>query len=186
MPLRGYLGKFPKISQDAFLDESAQIIGDVTIGARSSVWCNAVVRGDVNFIHIGEETNVQDLACLHVTHDTHPLIIGNRVSVAHGVCLHGCTIGDGTLIGIGALVLDGAFIGEGCLVAAGSIVTPRTEIPANSFVMGTPARVQRTLTAEEIQQLLDNAANYVRYQQAYLVADGDRRAAKVAKAPAGG
>lgn len=185
MPLRGYLGKFPKIPKDAFIDESAQIIGDVTLGARSSVWCNAVVRGDVNFIRIGEETNVQDLACLHVTHDTHPLIIGNRVSVAHGVCLHGCTIGDGTLIGIGALVLDGAQIGEGCLVAAGSLVTPRTEIPAHSFVIGTPARVQRALTAEEIQQLLDNAANYVRYQQAYLVADGDQRAAMVAKTGAG-
>ncbi|MDR0965733.1 MAG: gamma carbonic anhydrase family protein [Myxococcales bacterium] len=168
MTLRSYFGKFPNVSPDAFIDESAQLIGDVTVGARSSVWCNAVVRGDVNFIRIGEETNVQDLACLHVTHDTHPLVLGDRVSVAHGVCLHGCTIGDGTLIGIGAIVLDGAIVGEGCLVAAGSLVTPKMEIPPHSFVMGAPARVHRSLADAEVSNLLENAANYVRYREAYL------------------
>ena len=144
MALRGYLGKFPSVAADAYVDESAQIIGEVTIGPRSSVWCNAVIRGDVNFIRIGEETNVQDLACLHVTHDTHPLVVGARVSIGHGANLHGCAIGDGSLIGIGAIVLDGAIIGSGSLVAAGTVL--------------------RTLSDEEVQALLDNAANYLRYQ----------------------
>ena len=164
MALRGYLGKFPSVAADAYVDESAQIIGEVTLGPRSSVWCNAVIRGDVNFIRVGEETNVQDLACLHVTHDTHPLVIGARVSIGHGANLHGCTIGDGSLIGIGAIVLDGAIIGEGSLIAAGTVVTPRTIVPPRSLVMGTPGRVLRTLSDEEVLSLLDNAANYLRYQ----------------------
>ena len=169
MSLHGYLGKFPRIHPTAFIEESARIIGDVEIGPRSSVWFNAVVRGDVHFIRIGEETNIQDLACLHVTHDTWPVIVGNQTSIAHGVQLHGCTVGNGCLIGIGAVVLDAAVIGDGCLVAAGSVVTPRTVIPPNSLVMGCPARVVRTLSGEEVLNLLQNAQNYLRYSKNYTI-----------------
>ena len=168
MTLHSYLGRTPRIDPTAFIEESARIIGDVTIGPRSSVWFNAVVRGDVHFIRIGSESNIQDLACLHVTHDTWPVIVGDRTSIAHGVQLHGCTVGDGCLIGIGAIVLDAAVIGDGCLVGAGALVTPRTVIPPRSLVLGSPAKVVRALSDSEAAQLLQNAQNYLRYQQNYL------------------
>lgn len=167
MTLHSYLGKMPRIDPTAFVEESARIIGDVTIGPRSSVWFNAVIRGDVHFIRIGSETNIQDLACLHVTHDTWPVIVGDRTSIAHGVQLHGCTVGSGCLIGIGAVVLDAAVIGDSCLIGAGALVTPRTVIPPRSLVLGSPGRVVRTISDEEAAQLAENARNYLRYQQNY-------------------
>jgi len=167
MAIRTFQGKRPAIAPSAFIEESAQIIGDVAIGARASVWFNTVVRGDVNWIRIGEETNVQDLCCLHVLHDTHPLVIGSRVTVGHHVTLHGCTVGDDCLIGMGAIVLDGALIGPGSLVAAGSLVPPGLEVPPGSFVIGSPAKVQRPVKDTERALIERSAANYIRYASQY-------------------
>lgn len=167
MALRPYRGKLPVVAPDAFVEESAQVIGDVTIGARSSIWFNCVIRGDVHFIRIGEESNVQDLSCLHVTHDRFPLVLGDRVTVGHSVTLHGCVIGDGTLVGMSSTILDGCEVGEGCLVAAGSLLTPRTRVPAFSLVRGSPAKVVRPLSDEERRTTAEYAANYVRYAQNY-------------------
>jgi carbonic anhydrase/acetyltransferase-like protein (isoleucine patch superfamily) len=126
-----------------------------------------VVRGDVHSIRIGAETNVQDLSCLHVTRDRFPLVLGDRVTIGHSVTLHGCVIGDQCLVGMGAIILDGCEIGEGCLVAAGSLVTPGTRVPSFSLVMGSPARVVRTLTDAERRMTGEFAANYVRYAETY-------------------
>jgi carbonic anhydrase/acetyltransferase-like protein (isoleucine patch superfamily) len=158
----------PVVGADVFIDESAQVIGDVTVGARSSIWFNCVVRGDVNYIRIGEETNIQDLSCLHVLRDRFPLILGDRVTIGHSVTLHGCTIGHQCLVGMGAIVLDGADIGEGCLIAAGALVTPGTKVPPFSLVMGSPAKVVRGLNDAERKMTADFAANYVRYAESYL------------------
>src|ERR1700761_3339551 len=147
--LRPFRGVMPRIAESAYIDSSAQVIGDVVIGERSSVWLNVSVRGDVNYIRIGDETSIQDNTVLHVDHDRFPLIIGNRVTVGHSVVLHGCEVGDGALIGIGAIVLNGAKIGEGAVVAAGALVPEGMDVPSNMLVMGTPAKVRREVTAEE-------------------------------------
>ena len=160
-----YLGKTPQINPTAFIVESADIIGDVTIGAESSVWFRAVIRGDVHYIKIGERTNVQDGALLHVTHDTHPLVIGNEVTIAHGVILHGCTVKDRVLIGMGAIVLDGAVLNEECIIGAGAVVPPGMIVPRRTLVMGVPARVKRELAEEEVAYLKESALNYVRYAE---------------------
>jgi carbonic anhydrase/acetyltransferase-like protein (isoleucine patch superfamily) len=167
MALRSYRGRHPVVAPDAFVEESAQVIGDVVIGARSSVWFNCVIRGDVHHIRIGEETNIQDLSCLHVTHDRYPVVVGNRVTIGHGVMLHGCVIDDGALVGISSTILDGCEVGEGCLVAAGSLLTPRTKVPPFSLVRGSPAKVVRPLTEDERRMTAENAANYLRYAQSY-------------------
>src|ERR1700690_3165074 len=143
--IRAYRGTLPRIAASAYIDPSAQIIGDVVIGERASVWPNVTVRGDVNYIRIGDETNVQDNSCLHVEHDTHPLILGNRVTVGHSVTLHGCVIEDECLIGIGAVVLNGARIRGGSIVAAGALVPEGMEVPPGSLVMGVPAKIRRPL-----------------------------------------
>ena len=148
--------------------ESAQIIGDVIIGEESSVWFNAVIRGDVNHIRIGKYTNIQDGCVLHVARRTLPLLIGDEVTVGHNVVLHACTIGSQCLIGMGAIVMDGADIGEQSIVGAGSLVTPGTKIPPRSLVLGSPARVKRELTEEEIRGIRESAANYVGDIENYL------------------
>lgn len=163
MAIRAFRGIVPTIAPDAFVEESAQVVGDVVIGSRSSVWFNAVVRADVNPIRIGEQSNVQDLCCLHVTRARFPLTIGNRVTVGHGALLHGCTLGDLCFIGMGAIVLDGAEVGEGSLIAAGALVTPGTRVPAGSLVLGSPGRVVRLLTAPERARHVESAANYLEY-----------------------
>jgi carbonic anhydrase/acetyltransferase-like protein (isoleucine patch superfamily) len=165
--IRAYRGILPGIALSAFVDPSAQVIGDVTIGERSSVWPNATIRGDVNFIRIGEDTNVQDNSCLHVEHDTHPLILGSRVTVGHSVTLHGCQIEDECLIGIGAMILNGARIRRGSIIAAGALVPEGMEVPANSVVMGVPGKVRRQVSETERERILDGASNYVRYRQIY-------------------
>ena len=160
-------GVAPQLDASVFLAPSACVIGDVQIGARSSLWFNVVVRGDVNFIRIGNRTNIQDGSIIHVTRDTHPTVIGNDVSVGHSVTLHGCTVHDGCLIGIGAIVLDGAVIGASSLVAAGSVVSPGTQIPPRSLVMGSPGRVKRALTEDECQNIHLIAERYIQYQDDY-------------------
>ena len=166
--IRTYRGVSPKIAASAYIDPSAQIIGDVTIGERSSIWPNTTVRGDVHSISIGDDSNVQDNCCLHVQRDEYPLVLGARVSIAHSVTLHGCVIEDECLIGIGAIVLNGARVGRGSLVAAGSLITERTQIPPGSVVMGAPARVKRPASDQDLALIRKTADNYIRYREIYL------------------
>ena len=165
--IRSYRGVTPRVAASAYIDPSAQVIGDVVVGERSSIWPGAVVRGDVNYIRIGDESNVQDNSVLHVEHDIHPLIIGNRVTVGHAVVLHGCTIEDDALIGIGAIVLNGARVGRGAVIAAGALVPEGMEIPPGGMAMGVPAKVRREVSAEEQERFRENSQNYVRYRETY-------------------
>lgn len=158
----------PTIGKDVFIQESAQVIGDTHIGDYSSIWFNAVVRGDVHYIRIGTKTNVQDNSVLHVTHDTHPLIIGDNVTIGHNVTLHGCTIEDRCLIGMGAIVLDGAVVGEGSLIGAGALVSQGMIIPPRSLVVGLPAKVKRGLSDKEYEGLQESADNYIAYAKNYM------------------
>lgn len=160
-------GKSPVIDPSVFLVDSAEIIGDVTIGRDSSVWYNTVIRGDVHYIRIGERTNVQDGSVLHVQHEKYPLIIGSDVTIGHGVIAHACTIEDYSLIGMGAILLDNARIGPYALVAAGSVVRNNMIVPRGVLVAGVPAKIIRDLTADELTMLERSAKNYVGYVQQY-------------------
>ena len=158
----------PKIHESAFIAENAVIIGDVEIGERASIWYNCVLRGDVNHIRIGADTNIQDGTIIHVSRGTDfPTIIEKEVTVGHSATIHGCYIEQGSLIGIGAIILDGARVGKNSLVAAGSLVTPNTVIPPKSFVLGSPARVKRELTDEEVENLQHFWQNYVKLIELY-------------------
>jgi carbonic anhydrase/acetyltransferase-like protein (isoleucine patch superfamily) len=168
MALRPYRGKLPVVHPNAFIDETAQVIGDVVIGAESSVWMQVVIRGDVNYIRIGDRTNVQDGTVVHVQHDTHPTVVGNDVTIGHGAVVHGCTIHDRLLVGMGAIILNGVEIGEDSIVAAGTLVTERTVIPPRSMVMGSPGRVRRPLTGAEVAMILEFSGNYVGYRLDYM------------------
>jgi carbonic anhydrase/acetyltransferase-like protein (isoleucine patch superfamily) len=163
----------PKIHKTAFVAENAMIIGDVEIGAESSIWFNSVVRGDVNFIRIGARTNVQDASVIHVSSKTHPTVLEDEITLGHRVTLHGCHVERGCLIGIGAIVLDGARIGKNSLIAAGSLVTPDTQIPPGSLVMGSPARVKRKLTDDEIYNLARFWQNYTELLKVYKLRTSD-------------
>jgi len=165
--LKPYKGIMPKLGKGVFIEESAQVIGDVAIGADSSVWFNAVVRGDVHYIKIGDRTNVQDNSTLHVTKDTYPLVIGNDITIGHNVILHGCTVKDRCLIGMGAIVLDNAEIGEDSIVGAGALVTEGMKVPPGSLVLGIPARVARSLRPDEKARILKSAQNYIEYSRNY-------------------
>lgn len=166
--IRAFQGVLPKIPTSCFIEETAVVIGDVVMGEECSVWFHAVIRGDVHSIRIGARTNIQDLSMLHVTHDTHPLIIGNEVTVGHNVVLHGCTIQDRVLIGMGAIVMDGAVIGEGSIVGAGALVTEGTIVPPKSLILGSPAKVKRAVTDKELAWIKESAENYVRYARTYM------------------
>jgi carbonic anhydrase/acetyltransferase-like protein (isoleucine patch superfamily) len=166
--IKSYKGIRPTIADSAFIEDSANIIGDVHIGEHSSIWFNCVLRGDVFPIRIGHHTNIQDGTIIHVTGGEFPTLVGNQVTVGHGVILHGCQVLDGSLIGIGSIILDEAVIGEGSLIAAGSLVTPATIIPPRSLVMGSPAKVRRELTAEESERLNENWQHYVELKDVYL------------------
>jgi gamma-carbonic anhydrase len=157
----------PELAEDVWVHESAYVIGDVAIGAESSIWFHCVVRGDIERVRIGRRTNVQDLSVIHVRHDGRPTILGDRVTVGHRVVLHGCTIADDVLVGIGAIVLDGVEIGTETLVGAGSLVTPFTKIPPRSLVLGSPAKVVRPLRDDEIAFIHESADNYVGYAARY-------------------
>ena len=165
--IRSHRGRLPVVDPTAYIDESAQVIGDVVIGAESSIWMCAVVRGDVNYIRIGARSNVQDNSVVHVMHDTHPTIIGDDVTLGHGVIVHGCTIKNRVLIGMGAVVLNGAEIGEDSIVAAGALVTEGMVVPPRSLVMGSPAKVRRVLEDDQVAAILEYASNYVRYRLDY-------------------
>lgn len=165
--IRPFRGKHPQIHPTAFIEESAQIIGDVEIGAESSVWFNAVVRGDVFYIRIGNRTNIQDGTVVHVTNGTHATILEDEVTVGHNATLHGCHIERGCLVGMGAIVMDGVRVGAQSLVAAGALVAPGTQIPPRSLVMGAPAKLKRPLTDEEVAGLEVYWQNYIEYTKQY-------------------
>jgi carbonic anhydrase/acetyltransferase-like protein (isoleucine patch superfamily) len=166
--IRSFQGITPRIAPTAWVDPAATVIGDVTIGERSSVWPNATLRGDVHKITIGDETNIQDGSVLHVEEHLFDLTIGNRVTVGHQVCLHGCVVEDDCLIGIGAIGLNGAKIGHGSVIAAGALVPEGMEIPPFSLAMGVPAKVRRSVSPEEQERFRVNAQHYVELREKYL------------------
>lgn len=157
----------PKLHASVFIAEGAQVIGDVEIGRDSSVWFNAVVRGDVNSIRIGERTNIQDNCVLHVTHERFSLTIGDEVTIGHGAIVHGAQVGNRCLIGMGARVLDGAELEDFVFVAAGTVVLEGARIPAGTLVAGIPGRVRRELKNDEREMLIRSAHNYVTYVHSY-------------------
>jgi gamma-carbonic anhydrase len=168
MIIKKFQEKEPKIHESAFIAENAVIIGDVEIGEGASIWYGCILRGDVNYIRIGAKTNIQDMSMIHVSRgNDYPTIIEDEVTVGHSVTLHGCYVEKGSLIGIGAIILDGARIGANSLIAAGSLVTPNTIIPPRSFVLGSPARVKRELSDEEVQDLQKFWTNYVSLSETY-------------------
>ena len=153
-------GLTPQVADTAWVADNAQVMGEVTLAADSSVWFGVTIRGDTDAIHIGEGSNIQDGSVLHADHGM-PLTIGRHVTVGHHVMLHGCTIGDESLIGIGAVVLNGAKIGKNCLVGAGALVTEGKEFPDGSMILGSPARVVKTLSPEQIEGLRQSAQHYI-------------------------
>lgn len=161
-------GRNPQLDPSAFIAPGASVIGDVRVGARSSVWFGAVLRGDDHFIQVGDETNIQDNVVIHEGRGELPAVIGNRVTVGHSVTLHGCQVGDLCIVGMGVTVLDGCEIGERCLVAAGSLLAPGTKVPPGVLVLGAPARVKRDLRPDELAHLEVSAANYVQLAARYL------------------
>lgn len=165
--IRQFRGLQPQIHPTAYVDVSAQVIGDVHLGEESSIWCNCTVRGDIHYIRIGDRSNVQDNSVIHVRNGTHPTILEEQVTVGHSVTLHGSYIEKGCLIGIGSILLDDVRIGANSLVAAGSLVSPGTQIPPRSLVMGFPAKVKRELTDDEVKGLEMFWRNYVEYTKEY-------------------
>lgn len=168
--LRQYKGATPRVDESAYVDESAQVIGDVEIGAESSVWMNVVIRGDVHRIRIGRRSNIQDNTVVHVMRGTHPTTVGDDVTIGHAALVHGCTLGDRILIGMGAILLNGVNVGADSIVAAGTLVTEGTKIPARSLVMGNPGKVKRQLTDDEVASILQYSGRYVGYRLDYMQA----------------
>ncbi|MBK7630010.1 MAG: gamma carbonic anhydrase family protein [Ignavibacteriales bacterium] len=160
-----YQDLFPDLHESVFLASGVKIVGDVKIGKDSSIWYNTVIRGDVHYVKIGEMTNIQDCSMLHVTNGRYPLNIGNKVTIGHSVKLHGCTLQDLCLIGIGSIILDGALIESISMVAAGAVVKPNYVVPSGKLVAGVPARVVRDLTQEEINDLEASARRYKKYTE---------------------
>jgi gamma-carbonic anhydrase len=165
--IRTYRGRKPQIAASAYIDPQAILIGDIVIGEHASVWPGVVIRGDVNYIRIGSRTNIQDGSVCHVMRDTHPLILGDNVTIGHGVVLHGCTIESRCLIGMGSIILNGAKIGTGSIVAAGTLVPEGTDVAPGSLFMGHPGKFRRALTADDQSSIDDYAQRYVEYKESY-------------------
>ena len=169
--IRPFAERSPRIDADAWVAPGAVVVGDVEIGADSSVWYGAVIRADVHFVRIGARTNLQDRSVVHVTRDRHPCLIGDEVTVGHGATVHGCTVCDGALIGIGAIVLDGAWVGEGATVGAGAVVTPGTKIEPGQLAIGIPARTVRALREDELATQRAQTLAYVETARAHAAVD---------------
>ncbi|MEA2103796.1 MAG: gamma carbonic anhydrase family protein [Candidatus Cloacimonadota bacterium] len=163
-----YKNYIPKIGKNVFIASGAKIIGDVEIADSCSIWFNAVIRGDVNYIKIGKRTNIQDNCVLHVTGKTAPLNIGSNVTIGHNVILHGCSIEDNCIIGSGAIIWDGATIAEGSVVGAGAVVLANFKAPSRSLILGMPAKVKTQVPDEKYQGIIDSAEHYVKYADTYL------------------
>ncbi len=177
--IRPFQGMVPRLGSRVFVADNALVLGDVEIGDDSSVWFNCVVRGDVNWIRIGARANIQDMCCIHVTNGKWPTVIGDEVSLAHNVMLHGCTLERGVLVGMSSTIMDGAVVGEGCLVAAGSLLREGFQAPPHTLVAGWPAEVKKDLSEGQKALVAGIWSRYVRYKEAYF-ADGW----PVAEAPA--
>lgn len=162
MALRRFKDQTPRVHPSCFVEDSAQVIGDVELGEDTSVWFNSVLRGDVNAIRIGRRANIQDLSMIHVTSHRHSTFIGDDVTVGHHVVLHGCRVGHRVLVGMGAIVMDDVEIGDDCIIGAGTLLTPGTKVPPGSLVVGSPGKVKRAITDEERAFLLESAKHYVR------------------------
>ncbi len=170
-----YKKVFPKIAPSAWIAESAQVIGDTSIGKDSTVWFGAVIRGDVHRIRIGQRTNIQDLSVLHVTRNRFSLTIGSNVTVGHRVILHGCTLGNRILVGMGTIIMDGAVIGDDCVIGAGSLVTEGTVIPSGHMAFGSPAKIRRPVTDEEKKWIRESARHYILYSRNYRADPSDMK-----------
>ena len=174
MPITSYLGTYPQIAEKTFIHDSAQVIGEVTIGCDCSLWCNTVLRGDVNRIVVGDGTNIQDFVMCHVSHkstakpDGSPLIIGKNVTIGHSVVLHGCTIEDECLIGIGSIVMDDVVVEKNVMLGAGSLVPPGKRLESGHLYVGRPAAKVRALSTAEIAHFKYSAEHYIRMKNNYL------------------
>ena len=166
--IRGYQGRLPQIPASCYVDLSAQVIGDVTLGENASVWMNAVLRGDVHSIRVGANSNVQDCSVLHGQRNLYPVIIGDWVTIGHNATVHGCVVEDAVLIGIGARVLNNCRIGEGSLIAAGAVIPEGTIVPPRTLWAGVPAKLRRTLDDKDRELILQYARNYLDYTAIYL------------------
>lgn len=167
MAIRAFQGVSPTIHASCFIEDSAQVIGDVEIGEDSSVWFNTVIRGDVHRIRIGKRTNIQDLCLVHVSKDRFATHIGDEVTVGHHVTLHGCSVGNRVLVGMGAVLMDGVEVGDDCIIAGGALLVPGTKIPPGMLAVGSPAKPKRPITDDERTWLRQSAANYVQYARAH-------------------
>ena len=165
--IKPFQGKSPVIPTSCYISESVDIIGNVILGEETNIWFGSVVRGDMNFIQIGARTNIQDNCTVHVTTGTAPTIIGSSVTVGHNVIIHGCTIEDNCLIGMGAIIMDNAVVGEESLIGAGAVVTPNLIIPSRSLVVGLPAKVIRKVTEKEYDEILERAQHYIDFAVEY-------------------
>ena len=166
--IRSYQGRAPEVHPSCYVDLSAQLIGDVTLGEHSSVWMNAVLRGDVNSIRVGSNSNVQDCAVLHGQRNLYPVIVGDWVTIGHNATVHGCIVEDECLIGMGAVILNGAVIGAGSIIAAGAVIPEKTIIPPRSLVAGVPGKLRRTLGDDDLKLIRMYAQNYLDYTAIYL------------------
>jgi carbonic anhydrase/acetyltransferase-like protein (isoleucine patch superfamily) len=166
--IRSYKGKTPVIPESCYVDDSAQIIGDVVLGEHASVWMNAVLRGDVHSIRVGPYSNIQDCSVLHGMKEQYDVFLGGYVTVGHSVTLHGCTIEDHCLIGMGSIILNGAHIGAGSIIAAGTLIPEKTIVGAGSLWMGSPGKFRRKLEARDIESIMRYANNYLSYKDSYL------------------
>jgi carbonic anhydrase/acetyltransferase-like protein (isoleucine patch superfamily) len=166
--IRSYKGIWPTIPDSCYVDESAQVIGDVVLGENASIWMNATVRGDVHSIRIGANSNIQDNSVMHGMLNQWPVIVGDWVTVGHSVTLHGCVVEDRCLIGMGVIILNGARIGAGSIIAAGTLIPEETVIPPGSLVMGVPGKIRGQLDEEQQQSILRYANNYLGYKETYL------------------
>jgi carbonic anhydrase/acetyltransferase-like protein (isoleucine patch superfamily) len=166
--LRAFAGRRPVVPDSSYVDSSAQVIGHVTLGEQSSVWMNAVLRGDVHSITVGARSNVQDNAVLHGQRGVWPVVVGNGVTIGHGAIVHGCVLEDDVLVGMGAIILNGARVGAGSIIAAGAVVTEGAQIPPGSLVAGVPGKVRRSLTSTDLDLIRAYGQNYVEYTAIYL------------------
>jgi carbonic anhydrase/acetyltransferase-like protein (isoleucine patch superfamily) len=166
--LRPYRGQLPRVHPSAFIDASAQVVGDVEIGEESSVWMCVVIRGDVNRIRVGRRSNLQDGTIVHVMKDTHPTLIGDDVTIGHGAMVHGCTVEDRCLIGMRAILLNGVTVGSGSIIAAGTLLPEGTQVPPRSLVMGSPGKVRRPVSDADLDEIQMYADRYVAYRLDYM------------------
>jgi carbonic anhydrase/acetyltransferase-like protein (isoleucine patch superfamily) len=166
--IRSYQGRLPQFPASCYIDLSAQLIGDVTLGEHSSVWMNAVLRGDVHSIRVGANSNVQDCAVLHGQRNTYPVLVGHWVTIGHNATVHGCIVEDEVLIGMGATILNGSRIGSGSIIAAGAVVPEGTQVPPHTLWAGVPAKLRRELSDKDRILILEYAQNYLDYTEIYL------------------